>query len=46
MRVMAKAEMRPAAADAPRNPIACVVMTAALAATFWIGMIWLAGRLV
>ena len=46
MRTMAKAELRPAHEDAPRNPITCVVMTAVMAAAFWVGMIWLAGRLV
>jgi hypothetical protein len=46
MRVMARPEVRPAAHDVRRNPLTCVLMTAALAATFWIGVFWLAQRVV
>ena len=46
MRVMAKAQLRPAPHDVRRNPLTCVLMTVALTATFWIGVVWLAQRLV
>ena len=46
MRVMAKAPLRPGHHELGRHALTCVVTTAALAATFWIGLIWLAERLI
>jgi hypothetical protein len=46
MRNAAKAPLSPAPQHAGRNPITCVLMTAAIAVTFWFGMVWLAQRLI
>ena len=45
MRAVAKAQLRPGPQDLRRNPLTCVLVTAAVAATFWMGMVWLAERL-
>jgi hypothetical protein len=37
--------VRPGPRDLRRNPVVCVVITVALAATFWMGLIWLAERI-
>jgi hypothetical protein len=46
MRAVAKAQVRPAPQDFRRNPLMCVLTTAAVAVTFWFGLIWLAERIV
>ena len=45
MRAVAKAHIRPAPRDFRRNPLTCVLITAALATSFWVGMIWFAERI-
>ena len=45
MRMAFKAQVRPGPNDFRRNPVTCVVVTTAVAATFWIGMIWLAQQI-
>ena len=45
MRMVARAQVRPAEHDVRRNPLTCILMTAALAGTFWLGLIWLAQRI-
>lgn len=45
MRMAARAQLRPAQQDIRRNPVTCVLMTAAIAATFWMGVLWLAQRI-
>ena len=44
METVSGAPLCPKPQEARRNPLACVLMTAVLAATFWLGMIWLAAR--
>jgi hypothetical protein len=46
MRSLARVQVRPGPRDVRRNPMVCVAMTAVLATTFWLGMIWLAERTV
>ena len=45
IRAMPKAQVRPAQGDIHRNPVMCVALTATIAATFWLGLIWFAQRL-
>ena len=45
MRIAFKAQVRPGPNDIRRNPVTCVVMTAAVAATVWLGMIWVAQQI-
>ena len=45
MRAAAKAQLNPAPQDFRRNPFMCAVTTTALAVTFWVGMVWLAERI-
>ena len=45
MRVAARTPVQPAENDVRRNPITCVLMTAAIAGGFWLGLIWLAQRI-
>ena len=46
MRSPTRAQVRPGPRDVRRNPMVCVAMTAVLATTFWLGMVWLAERTV
>jgi len=42
MRTMARARVRPAQGEIHRNPVLCVALTAAIASSFWLGLIWFA----
>jgi hypothetical protein len=43
---MSDVPLRPEMGSLRRSPWLCAVMAAALATTFWAGLIWLAGRIV
>ena len=45
MRPVASGPLSPAPNSIRRSPWLCAAMTAALAATFWLGLIWFAGRI-
>ena len=45
MRAVAKAQLAPSPGDIRRNPLTCIFMTTAVTVTFWVGMVWLAERL-
>jgi len=45
MPAIARGPARPASQDAPRNPLICAMVTAALATTFWVGVVWAAQRI-
>ena len=45
MRMALKAQVRPGPNSFRRNPVTCLVLTAAVAASFWVGMIWLAEQI-
>ena len=38
--------VRPGPHDLVRNPAVCVILTAAVTTTCWLGLIWLASRVV
>ena len=46
MRPMATAQLNPGPKSIRRSPWICAATTAILATTFWMGMIWLAQRIV
>ena len=45
MRMAFKAQVRPGPNDIRRNPLTCAVMTTAVAATVWVGMVWVAQQI-
>ena len=45
MPAIARGRLRPARQETSRNPMVCAMVTAALAATFWIGIVWVAQRI-
>jgi hypothetical protein len=45
MRMAFKAQVRPAPNSFRRNPFMCALVTAAVATTFWMGMIWVAQQI-
>ena len=45
MRMAFKAQVRPAPNSFRRNPVTCLVLTTAVAASFWMGMIWVAQQI-
>jgi hypothetical protein len=46
MQHVANTPLRPSPNSVRRSPWLCAALTAALAVTFWMGMIWLAARIV
>jgi hypothetical protein len=46
MNPVANAPLRPGPNSVRRSPWLCAAVTALLATTFWMGMIWLAQRIV
>ena len=46
MRPIASAPLNPGPKSIRRSPLICAATTAILATTFWLGMIWLAQRIV
>ena len=45
MPAIARGRVRPARQETTHNPMVCATVTAALAATFWIGIVWAAQRI-
>jgi len=45
MRMAFKAQVRPGPNDIRRNPLTCVVATVFVAATFWLGIVWVAQQI-
>jgi len=45
MPAIARGRVRPARPETARNPMVCAMVTAVLAATFWIGIVWAAQRI-
>ena len=45
MRMALKAQVRPGPNSFRRNPLTCLVVTAAVATTFWVGVIWVAQQI-
>ena len=45
MSVITTGEVRPARREITRNPLVCAIVTAALATTFWAGVVWMAQQI-
>ena len=45
MRMALKTQVRPGPRDIRRNPLTCAVATALVAASFWIGIVWVAQQI-
>ena len=45
MPAITRGRIRPARQDATHNPLVCALVTAALATTFWVGVVWAAQRI-
>jgi hypothetical protein len=45
MSVITTGEVRPARREITRNPLVCATVTAILATTFWLGIVWMAQQI-
>jgi len=44
MPAIARGRFRPARQETTHNPLVCAMTTAVLATTFWVGIVWVAQR--
>jgi hypothetical protein len=45
MRLAIRSAVRPGPRDVRRNPLTCAIVTAMLAGTVWLGMVWMAQQI-